>query len=93
MRNGEAMFRVLVLGGLALTSQEACGSTGSPADAGSDTAQNADSFPSELPAFMDANVGGDATDGATTGEDGSTGDATSSQDGFPQEGPPPPPPP
>ncbi len=92
MRSGEAMFRVLVLGGLALTSQEACGSTPSPSDAGSDGAQNADSFPSELPVFVEASVG-DATssDGATSSDTG-TGDATNVPDGFPQEGPPPSPP-
>ena len=85
------MFRVLVLGGLALTSQEACGSTGSPGDAGSDSSQNADSFPSELPVYVEASTSDSpsSNDGAT-GDDSSTiGDATNGNDGFPQEGPPP----
>jgi hypothetical protein len=92
MRNGEAMFRVLVLGGLALiSSQEACGTTGGPAgDAGGDAA--ADAFPSELPntdaGFVFDAGAPDGTPDATADDAAGAGDGALN-DGFPQEGPPP----
>ena len=51
---GDKMFRVIVLGGLALVSYEACGGTVTTGDAGSDASNGPDSFPSELPTQIDA---------------------------------------
>lgn len=49
------MFRVLVLGGIALVAVEnACGGQTQPADGGTDAAQNPDTFPSELPVMAEA---------------------------------------
>lgn len=49
------MFRVIVLGGLALVAHEACGGTTTDGDAGTD-ANGPDTFPSELPVFVEAAV-------------------------------------
>lgn len=49
---GDKLFRVIVMGGLALVSHEACGGS-TTTDAGSDAAEE---FPSELPSPIDANV-------------------------------------
>ncbi len=54
--NGDKMFRVIVLGGLALVSYEACGGTVTAGDAGSDGSVNPDSFPSELPVQVEASL-------------------------------------
>ena len=48
---GDKLFRVIVMGGLALVSHEACGGS-TTSDAGSDAAEE---FPSELPTPVDAN--------------------------------------
>ena len=48
----DKLFRVIVLGGLALVSHEACGGQTST-DAGSDATED---FPSELPAYVDVGV-------------------------------------
>ncbi len=48
---GDKLYRVIVLGGLALVSHEACGGTTTTGDAGSDAAEE---FPSELPTPTDA---------------------------------------
>lgn len=57
------MFRVIVLGGLALVSYEACGGTVTSADAGNDASENQDSFPSELPVQVEASIVDAAKDG------------------------------
>jgi hypothetical protein len=49
---GDKLFRVIVLGGLALVSHEACGGQTS-SDAGSDATED---FPSELPTYVDVGV-------------------------------------
>ena len=49
---GDKLFRVIVLGGLALVSHEACGGQ-TTGDAGSDATEE---FPSELPAYLDVGV-------------------------------------
>ena len=86
MRSGEAMFRVLVLGGLALiAAQDACGGTTAPGnDGGNDAAQNPDSFPSELPVWVDAGVTPDATTDAAD-ETGASDASGGGLDGFPSE--------
>jgi hypothetical protein len=55
---GDKLFRVIVLGGLALVSHEACGGQ-TTTDAGSDATEE---FPSELPAYIDVNVQDAASD-------------------------------
>jgi len=79
------MFRVLVLGGLALVaSQEACGTTTGPAgDGGSDATQGADSFPSELPVQMEA--GPNPNDAASEAAADAASDAPLGSDAFPSE--------
>jgi len=74
------MFRVLVLGGLALvSSQDACGSTTNPGDGGMGDAQQAtDGFPSELPVILDA-ASNDARAADAAPADAATSDA------FPSE--------
>jgi len=51
---GEKLFRVIVLGGLALVSHEACGGQTTSSDAGGGDAT--EEFPSELPVFIEASV-------------------------------------
>lgn len=50
---GDKLFRVIVLGGIALVSHEACGGQTTIGDAGGDAAEE---FPSELPTFIEAGL-------------------------------------
>ena len=50
---GDKLFRVIVLGGLALVSHEAACGGQTTGDAGSDASEE---FPSELPVFVEAGV-------------------------------------
>jgi hypothetical protein len=81
MKSSDRMFRVLVLGGIALT---ACGGAtatgGSPSDAaGGDTGNGTDGFPQEGPPF-DASID-------TVAYDTSMDTAPLPPDAFPTEGP------
>jgi hypothetical protein len=82
----DRMFRVIVLGGIALaacggSTQVPAGDGGTPGDAPADATDAAEEFPSELPAIVDSGPNADVR---------RVGDASVDADsGFPQEGPPP----
>ena len=95
MKSADRMFRVLVLGGVALT---ACGGAVTTPSSGDDSGTTQDGFPTEGPAQVDAfpsetaqQVDAFPSEGPAyvdTGVDAVV-DASADADAFPMEGPPP----